>query len=401
MGRIKVLENIIRHYAWGSPTAIPELLNISSPSGRPCAELWMGAHPAAPSRVTDGETKVNLDRFIRNHPNDILGKRVADKFGDTLPFLFKVLAASEPLSIQAHPDKNHARDGFARENRAGIPPGAPERNYRDPNHKPECICALTPFSALCGFRSPSEISDNMAVVIPGYEDLSMPGTGKKAGSPELKDFFHKLLVIDPQKAKNIIARAVDEAVKRAETDPMCRWIIQLHRTYPDDIMVLAPVFMNLIELSPRQALFLPAGVLHAYLEGVGMELMANSDNVLRGGLTPKHIAVAELLGALDFSPLTPRILSPVYREGCEGTYETPAEEFVLSVMRVIPGRPCSPDHQDRVSILLCLDGQAVLTDADSGEITTLTKGVSVLIPASVSRWSLSGEALIYKASATC
>ena len=400
MGRIKVLGNVIQHYAWGSPTAIPELLNISSPPDRPCAELWMGAHPSAPSSVIQEGARVPLDRLIRHHPVEILGEKAAAEFDNTLPFLFKVLAAAKPLSIQAHPDKNQARKGFERENRAGIPPDAPERNYRDSNHKPECICALTPFTALCGFKNVAGIKNAISIILPGFEQRIMPGI-EKTGTTGLKDFFHNLLVIDPDAARDILARAVDVAGKRAETDLMCRWITRLNQAFPDDIMALAPVFLNLIELSPRQALFLPAGVLHAYLEGVGIELMANSDNVLRGGLTSKHVDVAELLSALDFAPVSPRVLSPVYRDGCEGTYDTPAEEFVLSVMRIIPGKDCTPDYQGRVTILLCVEGRAVLSDEETNAATTLTRGVSVIIPASVARWSLSGEALIFKASVPC
>ena len=360
----------------------------------------MGAHPAASSRVIEGERRVPLERFIRNHPNAILGEQIAGKFDNTLPFLFKVLAAAKPLSIQAHPDKKQAWQGFDRENRAAIPLDAPERNYRDPNHKPECICALTPFSALCGFKDLPAVKKCLSVILPG-SDQSLMNRTEYTGGTGLKMFFQNLLDIKPDTAHDIIARAVDGAANRAADDPVCRWVVRLSQFFPDDIMVLAPVFLNLIELSPLQALFLPAGVPHAYLEGVGIELMANSDNVLRGGLTSKHIDADELLRSLDFSPKTPRILSPVYRGGCEGVYDTPAEEFVLSVMRVISGKTCTPDHQGRVAILLCVDGRAVLTDGETGEKTTLTKGVSVMIPASLIDWSLSGEALIFKASVPC
>jgi len=401
MGRIKILENVIRHYAWGSLTAIPELLDIPSSTDRPCAELWMGAHPGAPSSVVQQGRSVSLDNFIRQYPEDVLGRTVAAKFGRTLPFLFKVLAAARPLSIQAHPDRHQAEQGFARENQAGIPVDAPERNYKDPNHKPECICALTPFSVLCGFRNLSEIINNFSIILSANNRRLTGDLEKNPNAAGLKAFFRRLLFIDPDTAHDVIARAIDYAGKRIDIDPICRWVIRLNQAFPDDIMALAPVFLNLIELSPEQAIFLPAGVLHSYLEGVGVELMAGSDNVLRGGLTSKHIDADELLKVLDFSAMSPRLLSPAVRSGCEGIYDTAAEEFVLSVLRVLPDKLCSPRHQGRVAILLCVEGSAIITEQDSGETTVLAKGVSVIIPASVNRYSLSGDAVIYKAGVPC
>ncbi len=401
MARIKILENNIRHYAWGSLTAIPELLDISFSSDRPCAELWMGAHPNAPSRVTHEGRTVSLDQYIVRNAEHLLGKTVAGKFNNSLPFLFKVLAAAEPLSIQAHPDKAQAREGFDRENRAGIPLDAPNRNYKDSHHKPECICAMTPFTALCGFRDIPDIIHNLSTVLPGHRQNVLSDLHRKSDSVGLKAFFHQLLVMDSDAAGDVTARAVDEAGKRAENDFMCRWIVRLNQFYPGDIMALAPAFLNLVELSPQQALFLPAGVLHAYLEGVGVELMASSDNVLRGGLTPKHVDVDELMRVLDFSPLTLQLLSPEFGEGCEGVFDTSAEEFVLSVVRVMPGTTCIPGQQGRVAILLCVEGQAILTDEDTEETTELTRGVSVIIPASVTHYTLSGDAKIFKASVPC
>lgn len=401
MERIKVLENIIRHYVWGSTTAIPELLNIPPSPDLPCAELWMGAHPGAPSSVIHEGRKVGLDVFVEKHPVTTLGKTVAEKFENTLPFLFKVLAAAAPLSIQAHPDKAQAEEGFLRENRAGIPLDAPERNYKDANHKPECICAVTPFFALCGFRSMPDINHNISTVLPDHRPYLITDQEAQSGDAGLKSFFHRLLVMDPDVVGDILGRAVDAAGRKAESDIMCRWVIRLHQAYPDDIMALAPAFLNLIELAPHQALYLPAGVLHAYLEGVGVELMANSDNVLRGGLTPKHVDVGELLSVLDFSPTRLRVLTPTYENGCEGIFATSAEEFVLSMLRVMPGKRCFPDHPGRVAVLLCVEGRATLTDDDVGQTIELGKGKSVMIPASVDRYSLDGEALIFKAAASC
>ncbi len=399
MGRIKILENVIRHYSWGSFTAIPELLNISSPADLPCAELWMGAHPAAPSRVIHDGRRVPLDYVIDRYPEEILGQQqVTGKFGNKLPFLFKVLAAARPLSIQAHPDINQAGAGYLRENQAGIPLDAPERNYKDPNHKPECLCALTPFLSLCGFRNLPDIIDNFSALLPDYSRNLTAELTQNHDGKGLRAFSHRLLTTGPDLAHDIIVQAVDRARERVDADPMCRWMIRLSQDFPGDIMALAPLFLNLVELSPQQAIFLPAGVLHSYLEGVGVELMANSDNVLRGGLTSKHVDVDELLDILQFVPMMPRVLSPVPRGQCEEIYETKAREFLLSVFRLMPGKVCSSGSRGRVAILLCVDGEAMITEQENGEKTALSKGVSVIIPASVESWSLSGDALIYKAT---
>ena len=398
MGRIKVLENVIQHYAWGSLTAIPELLDIPPSPNLPCAELWMGAHPAAPSRVRHQGRMVPLDTFIRNHPDEILGPEIAGTFEKTLPFLFKVLAAARPLSLQAHPDDRQAASGFSRENRAGIPLDAPERNYKDARHKPECLCALTPFSALCGFRDLSETVRHFSSFLAGRHEPFLAALENDRRAGDLKSFFRRLCNLSPETAREIVARSVDYAEKRAGEEPMYRWVRRLHQDYPDDIMVLAPVFLNLVELAPHQAVFIPAGVLHSYLEGVGVELMANSDNVLRGGLTKKHIDVDELFASLRFSPMTPEVLSPVYEERCEAIYKTKAREFVLSRIRVLPDQVCAQAHQGRVAILLCLEGTVLATESDTGQSIRLGKGLSALVPAAVEAYTLSGDGLLFKAA---
>lgn len=345
----------------------------------------------------DGGLSVPLDQFIRQQPDMILGSATAAAFGNTLPFLFKVLAAAEPLSIQVHPDSTRAREGFSRENQAGIPLDSPRRNYRDPNHKPECLCALTPFSLLCGFRPWSEISADFSRIFPDPDGQWLNGLVNTGETDGLKNFFQRLLAVSGDRVHPLISRAVAYAGTKRDVDPVCHWIFRLSRYFPDDIMILAPVFLNLLKLAPGQAIFLPSGVMHSYLEGVGIELMASSDNVLRGGLTSKHIDKDELMRLLDFTATKPRLVSPI-EKGCEGIYETGAREFVLSVIRVKSGQPCLPAHQGRVSILLCVEGEAVIAEQGGEDRTVIKKGDSVLIPASVGGYHVTGEALIYKAA---
>ena len=283
MRKIGLLKNTIQEYAWGSRSAIPELLGQSVPADKPQAELWMGAHPKAPSQVFFDGIWRSLPEVIQESPEETLGQKVAARFSNELPFLFKVLAAAKPLSIQAHPNKEQAWQGFARENELGIPFDAPHRNYRDDNHKPEIICALTPFWALNGFR---RIEETLSLL----EEAKIAGLAEivsflrsHSNRDGLKKFFNHLMTMDSGKQGKIVEQAVNFAEKQTPEKPSWTWMIKLNEAYPGDIGVLSPLFLNLVRLEPQQAMYLPAGELHGYLEGVGIELMANSDNVLRGG----------------------------------------------------------------------------------------------------------------------
>ncbi len=394
MKHISILENTIQEYAWGSYTAIAELLGTSSPSVRPQAELWMGAHPKAPSLIEYEGKQLSLAEVIANHPEDILGKAAAQKFDNRLPYLFKVLAAAKPLSIQAHPNQEQAEEGFERENRRGIPPDAPKRNYKDRSHKPECLCALTRFWGLRGFRSIPEILSLTEQICPAELEPEIRDLRKQPDSLGLKSFFHALMTMTHERKRNAITQAVRVAQK--EDDLIYRWILRLYDDYPEDIGVLSPVFLNLICLEPGQSVFLPAGELHAYLDGVGIELMANSDNVLRGGLTPKHIDVPELLRVLHFTAGKPDILLPRKISEHEAVYDSPAEEFVLSVIAVRPGMSDAQFFPKSVEILLCTQGEAILT-ADEQSLS-LVKGMSVMVPCTAETYHLRGNATFYKAA---
>ena len=398
MRKIGLLKNSIQEYAWGSRTAIPELLGQSVPADKPQAELWMGAHPKAPSQVFADGLWRSLPEVIQESPEETLGQEVAARFSNKLPFLFKVLAAAKPLSIQAHPNKEQAGQGFARENELGIPLDAVHRNYRDDNHKPEIICALTPFWALNGFR---KIEETLSLLeearIPGLAEIVsfLRSHPNRAG---LKKFFNHLMTTDSGKQRKIVEQAVNAAEKRRHEEPVWTWMIKLNEEYPGDMGVLSPIFLNLIRLEPQQAMYLPAGELHGYLEGVGIELMANSDNVLRGGLTPKHIDVQELLAVLNFTDGDLNILSPENLTPGEAAYNTEAEEFVLSVLRIKKAAPFSSSRDRSVEMMMCTEGEVSVTDLRAGGITRLTRGISIIVPAAVDQYRIEGDGILYKAA---
>lgn len=397
MRDILFLKNEIQPYAWGSKTAIPQLLGRPNPDDLPQAELWVGAHPKAPSVVQTPEGGVPLDALIEQFPDDILGPRVSAAFDRKLPFLFKVLAAAEPLSIQAHPDAAMARRGFARENRRGLPLTAPERNYRDPSHKPECLCALTPFWALCGFRPPAQILDHLRMLCPRELKAETAAFAERCDAGGLRSLFAALLALGPVQRRRTVAEAASEAEKGH--DAALGWIPSLARRYPDDIGALAPALMNTFRMEQGQALFLTAGVLHSYLEGTGIELMANSDNVVRGGLTPKHIDIPELFKVVSFDAHEVRLVPTEARIQTETSYITPAAEFALSAIHLSPGDRHVSGADRNVEILLCIDGKADLFEmGPGGKSLEITRGASVLVPAAARAYRLTGLARLYKAT---
>jgi mannose-6-phosphate isomerase len=398
MKKICLMKNTIQEYAWGSHTAIADLMGNQSPSTIPQAELWMGAHPKAPSLVKYDDKWVSLLDLIKKFPADILGKEIAAKFGNKLPYLFKVLAASKPLSIQAHPSIKQAKQGFERENRLGIPLDSPNRNYKDENHKPECICALTPFLALYGFRKISEIISLMKKICLKVLDKELNNLKRQPNSEGLKSFFHSLITMNNPRKKQIIELAITNAKKLSEDNQGFKWIVNLYKEYPNDIGIFAPILLNLISLKPGQALFLPSGELHAYLDGLGVELMANSDNVLRGGLTKKYIDVPELIRVLNFEEKKVDILISKKNKNCEKFYNVPAEEFVLSVISDEKNLSYISPEKRSVEIILCTDGKASISDVGMKENIPLTKGTSIIIPSSVKKYKIEGKATLYKAS---
>jgi mannose-6-phosphate isomerase len=392
---VLVLDNPIQNYAWGSRAAIAEFLGRESPSPLPEAELWIGAHPKAPSRIVAPEGLGTLDRAIQDDPVRLLGHEVCDRFGNELPFLLKVLAAAAPLSIQAHPDHEQARQGWARENAEGVPLDAPRRNYKDPNHKPELVSALTAFTVLEGFRPLDDVARRLEPVARPEIAPELGRLAREQTPLALRALFARFMTLDPEERGSVLARATGEAARRRSDDPAWEWVARLMEHYPGDASALAPLYLNLVTLAPGEALFLPAKELHSYLDGTAVEIMANSDNVLRGGLTPKHVDVPELLSTLVFEGRTPAILKPVDSGPGERSYRTPAREFELGLLEVTGNRPYAPSPGRGVEILLGLAGEVRIVAG--GEALPLGRGRSVLVPAVLPSYALEGEGRVCRA----
>jgi mannose-6-phosphate isomerase len=399
MNRILKLQNTIQPYAWGSHTAIAQLLGQTTPSEHPQAELWMGAHPKASSKVWFQGRWQALDDLLRQDPLPLLGAAVVKRFGPQLPFLFKVLAVEKPLSIQAHPSQPMAEAGYLRENQQGIALSAPHRNYRDEHHKPECICALTEFHALCGFRTPEEIRTLLDPVWPPPYKAHLNTLKSMPDGAGLRHFFSRLMTMDKAQLAPLVNEVVEEARKLSSQSPAFDWVVRLHGVYPEDIGVLSPLLLHLIRLKPGQALFLPAGRMHAYLRGVAIEVMANSDNVLRGGLTSKHVDVDELLRVLDFQSYPLEVLTPRSIGGQEQRYPSPADEFELSMIRIQDTRDYDSGRRSPApEILLCVDGKAEIQWEGSSKGMDLARGESILVPAALAHYRMQGQAILYKAA---
>jgi mannose-6-phosphate isomerase len=371
------LTGVIQPYAWGSRTAIPEFLGVP-PTGEPQAELWFGAHPLAPSLV-DGEP---LDKIIADDPVDVVGEESVLAFGPRLPFLLKVIAAAQPLSLQAHPSRAEAEAGFDSEQAAGIPRDAPNRTYRDGWPKPEVLCALVETEALCGFREPSETyrlferlgAASALELVQPLEDSNV------LAEERLATVFERLLRLTPEQRFVIadVVRAAESLDRADDMAPFARTASELNAFYPDDPGVLAALLMNRITLQPGDALYMPAGNLHAYLSGGGVEIMANSDNVMRGGLTPKYINVDALLAILDFTPGFGGLIIPVEDSPGVWRYPTPAPEFELWRIEA-RGEPVDVPAGTAGRILLVADGD--LSTTSSNGVLDLVRGEAALLQA--------------------
>lgn len=337
---VRAVRGVVQHYAWGDPLALPELVG-AEPDGRPWAELWFGTHPGGPATVVEA-----------GQPD-----RPLAEVAGALPYLLKLLAARAPLSLQAHPTAEQAQVGFAREQSAGIPLTSPHRTYRDPFPKPELLVALTPFEALCGFRPVEHTLRLLASIGPPTAELSgRIGSDGLAGA--LRWLLEDAAPLEP---------IVDEC--RRLHGAAARWTVTLAELYPDDPAALAPLLLNHVELRPGEALFLGPGNLHAYLRGTAVEAMGSSDNVVRGGLTSKHVDVHELLELVDPSPVADPVLRP--RRITEGLwrYDTPGTPFTVYGQHV---RDEAVVHARGRELVLCARGQ---TDVlDRGEVAFLGPG---------------------------
>ncbi|MFY2788209.1 mannose-6-phosphate isomerase, class I [Rhodococcus sp. MALMAid1271] len=405
---MQLLRGAVRSYAWGSRTALARIQGRPVPSDHPEAEIWLGAHPADSAHVLHDSGSTPLLTVIDGDPGAQLGHS-AQHYESRLPYLLKLLAAEEPLSLQAHPSSTQAREGFARENAAGVPIDSPVRNYRDPNHKPELIVALSEFEALAGFRRPTEtveLLDALAVpALAGYRSL----LAAQPDASGLRTVFTSWITLPGQSLDEILPAVaqgcIDYLSGPARKDggrfaAEARTLLELGESYPGDAGVLAALLLNRVTLAPGQGLYLDAGNLHAYLRGTGVEIMANSDNVLRGGLTPKHVDVPELLRVLDFEPADISAITagdddrPTYR------YPTPAPEFALSRTELAAGESVAISGSGP-RILLCTSGTVVASTGGAQLGLTVPQGSSAWIPAAdecVTVTADSGGAEVFVAS---
>jgi len=329
------LQGKVQHYAWGGSAYLPQLLSLPNPDGRPFAEYWMGGHDSAPADLEG----VALNEYVRRDPRETLGSYTADRFG-RLPYLLKILDVKDMLSIQVHPSKKNAELEFAAENKRGVAQDAPERNYKDDNHKPELMVALSEFWLLHGFKPEEslaatlEATPELAFLAPLFEKKGYQGLYQAVMEMPQAEVNK---VLDPL-LKRIRPAYREGKLKKSQED---FWAARAALTYDQpgkvDRGIFSIYFFNLLNLHPGEAIFQDAGLPHAYLEGQNVEIMANSDNVLRGGLTPKHVDVPELLKHIRFEATHPRILPEDYGPGRIAVFKTPAPDFELSKISLLKG----------------------------------------------------------------
>lgn len=388
------LENVIQNYAWGSKHAISKLFGIQNPNDEPQAEIWMGAHPNGCSKIA--ATGELLSEVIAKDSKGMFGDYTAARFGE-LPYLFKVLAAETPLSIQVHPRKERAQQGFERENALGIALDAPNRNYKDPNHKPELVYALTFYKAMNGFRPIAEIIAlfNEANISSLSQELAQ--LKLQPNSDSLKCFFSAIMSLEgatKQFALEELYAAIERPAKTAMSREAFQYVADFKQHYKDDIGLFSPLLLNTVELAPGEAMFLHAETPHAYVQGTGLEIMANSDNVLRAGLTPKYIDVPELIDNTRFEPIDPRHikLEPVLKEG-KLSYPIPVDDFGFDLLSATD--EVKSIYLRSAEILFCVEGEAVICAND--EHVTLCPGESVFVSHNSNVYQYQGNGILARA----
>jgi mannose-6-phosphate isomerase len=394
------LENPIQNYSWGSKTSISTLFGIDNKHQEPQAEIWMGAHPNGCSKVIVEGKSVLLSTLINEDKIGVLSKSTAEFYGE-LPYLFKVLAADQALSVQVHPNKEEAEQGFIREEARGIDRLASNRNYRDANHKPELVYALTSYQAMNGFRSFKEI---LALFTQLLSEAEMPAVDRLVDSfkhnmtPEgLEAFFTGVLSLSGDEKHQSICALLEYASKHQHPEidnDLNALVMELAKTYPNDIGLFSPFMLNVLTLKPGEAMYLDARTPHAYLKGTGLEIMANSDNVLRAGLTPKHIDVVELTKCTLFEekPSSSLLLEPEI-EGGKLSYPVPVQDFKFDCFIQADAVGVAVDSAE---IVFAIDDDALLEHV-SGETMLINRGESAFIPAYAKEYKLTSSGRIARA----
>lgn len=371
----------VQHYAWGGKNYIASLIGLNSVKDQPCAEWWLGAHPSAPSEIENVTGKQSLIEFLSQNPT-ALGQVSRQQFGDELPYLLKILDVEKPLSIQLHPTKAQAEKGFEAENAKGVSLTDSTRTYKDRNHKPEMMIALSDFWLLHGFKKKSQILATLNAR-PSLQPLA-----EKLGKQSLAEFYADVMLADQSTLANWllpIMEANQQSYKNGELvlDNPDYWVL-----YTMEAMAISPekldaglvcfYLFNIVHLKEGEGIFQDAGIPHAYLRGQNVELMACSDNVIRGGLTPKYVDIVELLKIVDCCEVIPQIISAAPQNQSEFTYKTPVNDFALAQIRVESQQHTEVNLQS-AGILLVMQGELKIQEKSTA--LTLKQGESAFITA--------------------
>lgn len=390
----------VQNYSWGGYNFIPTLIGLKPEPSVTYAEYWMGAHDKAPSEILQNDgTTISLNDIIKEYPEETLGSYIAQRYG-YLPFLFKVLDVREMLSIQVHPTKSEAEIGFTKENEMGIPLDSPRRNYKDDNHKPELQVALSDFWLLHGFRSEDQLHEILChipefyTLKPIFINSGYFGLYKHVMEMPIESVN---AILNPL-AKRVLQKYDSGEVEKASPDYWAARAMQRKPLRDYDRGIFSIYFFNLVRLKQGQGIFQDAGIPHAALEGQAIEIMANSDNVIRGGLTVKHVDVSQLLRLMTFKGITPQIIESSQRGiSCEAFYESPSSDFCLSRIQLSKGNLYSNTTYS-TEIMLLLSGEIML--GTSNEEMLVKKGGSIIVFGGKNYQikAISDNTLLFKAS---
>ena len=388
------LQGTVQHYSWGGTTFLPKLLSMENPNHKPFAEYWLGIHASGPSSIEVNQQSVLLSDAIATDPKAALSEPVYSHFGG-LPYLFKVLDVKDMLSIQVHPTKEYAKVAFEKEEASGTALNAPDRNYKDTNHKPEIMLAMSEFWLLHGFKSEAKILETLEniaefqVLVPLYK------------SEGLKGLYQFLMEMEQAQVDSLLSPVVKRALRNKQDDKINRtapdwWVAKLYENaagiLPIDKGVFSIYLFNIVCVMPGQGIFQYAGVPHAYLEGQNVELMANSDNVLRGGLTPKHIDVEELIYNIKFESIEPVIIEGTKPCMGESVYPAPVQDFGIASI-TLDGSNSYSYEAESMDMFLVVEGGCVVNN----QMTIKTGEAFVVFPGNKLNIHASGKTLIYRA----
>lgn len=394
--RIFKLKGKVQHYAWGGTAYIPHWLGIENKENKPFAEYWMGAHPSASSAlIVDGKEE-NLYNLIQQDANSIIGEKTATAFGE-LPYLFKILDVKDMLSIQVHPSKESAEKGFNDEEANGVAINAPHRNYKDKNHKPEVMVALSEFWLLHGFLSEDKLLKVLQTVpeFKNFESLVM--------DKGYKGLYEHVMLMPQVEVDALLTPLVEREINRKRNNELTRadagwWVAKLYEQQEKfsnlDRGIFSIYFFNIVKTNPGEAVFQGAGLPHAYLEGQNVELMANSDNVLRGGLTPKHIDVPELIKYIIFEGIEPNVMKGIDLTSGEKNYPCPVPDFGISKIELSEGEVYEAETTS-LEIIVIIEG--TLNAKGSNNITAKRGEAVAVLAGETYAVSTSGKLIAYKA----